>query len=207
MFKKIILGLGLLGVVSSANAWYIEIPGHYDETKYYVQPKIVPAYNLKNYERADLTNITTTYGVSWVSTKVGVIETVLQTKHWPNTAFVPGSSGVNATAVQTILYSINVLTKNNGTPPYHPIGCKNKLFENNVIGSGYTSTRFENCSEKVYPIMKEGSSLVWNKTTNVYDMVPDTFGTTYDDASLKSENALIKARLQALETKVYSCVP
>jgi len=179
MFKKILLGLGLLGVISSANA--ICTLDHFSNyktpnevSKLQIEPgefKILSIADTcyvsggqcseKYYARADnFCNVE----ITWLS---GYNSVFLKTSESINpyaTTFYIGRGGT----IDIIKCSASGLDA----------GGKELTTNDNC----YFSTKITNTSVAPTPI------------------------STYNDSTLKSEDALMKARIQALETKVYQCV-
>ena len=179
--KKVILGLGLLGVVSSVNAAYIEIPAHYKQVKT-GGSVFRPIYSL------EFVNLK----------RVMVYENVF--------ALENGAVGLNTTTAvtcdyteegscyygteRTVAFTSTILYPNNSKLP-GSVGCSTTYSVTGIKGVCPSANL-------VYPIIKDGKI---DSSGNVIT------GGGYDDTALKSENAILKAKVQALETKVYSCVP
>lgn len=179
MFKKILLGLGLFGVVSSANAtcnFYAEI----------LNRRTSLPLQLRTFAEGQSVSVYSSWTIgdySITCMKNSYIKLLIPRQHNIETVIIPP-------------IIVNVTEQN--------------LFD--AIGRGIVHDK-----DKTPDQLKTGftfDNVLLGESGSIYSIDKYVFGqTSYDDtslrntdASLTNENNILKAKVQALETKVYQCV-
>lgn len=175
MFKKILLGLGLLGVLSSANAACTF--KHSFDINYFGR-----------IENAGIMNLSVNPG-AMISFQAVANKTVYYNGGHTAKYVVRADSACNLSleesSVNTFCFqaSCSILQGNKHT--YIPYG-------STVSAINCVDSQTDECTVH--------ANLTNTSTATSVSTI------TYDDTALKSENAILKAKVQALEDKVYQCV-
>ena len=179
MFKKFLLGLGLLGVVSSANAacnFYAEIQSRQGsfplQLRTFQEGQTVTKYSSWNSGDYKITCMKNSY-----------IKLSIPKQHSIDTVIIPP-------------IIVNVTEQN--------------LFD--AIGRGIVHDK-DKTPAQLKTVFEFGDGLI-GESGSIYSIDKYVFGqTSYDDTALRNtdvsltnENNILKAKVQALEDKVYQCV-